>query len=327
MEPIKEKRRERYADNPESEKENKRQKYSQNKAFREKKKNYALQCYRRQNKILKIVSQNFECHDSGLDFLCISCLRLNNKSNTTKYRKNINEDRDKKLLLTMKTMNCDGQHYLCKTCKPGLNKGWPRLNFIKTQDLANVGSIPYDLPDLNLLESYLLKLSIPFIRVSHIPRSPNLKLLGGSVCIQANLEHTIGRLKICSENIIPVSFKRKLEYKGHYLEQVINKNKVFLWLKFLKQVNHLYKDIEIEVSDEIDFMSAELMDELVTFDEFRILKDQLAENKEKEEKIITEDINADSSDSEKEDDENYGETAKTEALGNVLLISLVELKR
>ena len=67
------------------------------------------------------------------------------------------------------------------------------------------------------------------------------------------------------------------------------------------------------------------MDELVTFDEFRILKDQLNENKEKEEKIITEDIIADSSDSEKEDEENYGETAKTEALGNILLISLLDL--
>ena len=63
----------------------------------------------------------------------------------------------------------------------------------------------------------------PFIRVSHVPRSPNLKLVGGSVCIEADINHTVRRLQINPETIIPVSFKRKLSYTGYYLEQVIKK--------------------------------------------------------------------------------------------------------
>ena len=63
-------------------------------------------------------------------------------------------------------------------------------------------------------------------------------------------------------------------------------------------------------------MSAELMDELVTYDEYRVLKDQLDESKQKEEKIITEDIIEDSSDSE-DDEGNALEDVKTEEIGNI----------
>ena len=153
-----------------------------------------------------------------------------------------------------------------------------------------------------------------------MPRTPNLKLVGGSICIQANISHTIEKLKINPENIIPVSFKRKLAYKGHYIEQVINKEKVFKWLSFLRLNNPLYKNIiidETEVNDEIDIMSEKLISELVTYDEYRVLKDQLVEKRESEESKITEDLikQQDLSDSE-DDDEGSGVDAKTEALGN-----------
>ena len=129
--------------------------------------------------------------------------------------------KDENLILISKTKNIDQNFYLCSNCRPALIKGRPRLNFIKTGDFEKIGSIPNHLPDLNVLESYLLKITIPFIRVSHVPRSPNLKLIGGSVCIEADINHTVRRLQINPENIVPVSFKRKLAYTGYYLEQVI----------------------------------------------------------------------------------------------------------
>ena len=286
--------------------------------FRNQKKEYFKEYYRRQDKILKLINQNFENHDSGMDYCCVSCLRLHNRNNVSKYKKNINEDKDKKLLLIAKTSDYEEHHYLCNTCRPALIKGWPRLNFIKLHDIDNIGSLSRKLPDLNLMEQYLLKLTIPFIRVAHVPRSPLFKLIGGSICIQADISHSMERLNINPETIIPVSFRRKLSYKGHYLEQVINKEKVFKWLAFLKENNHLFKDIlsESKVSEEIDDMSAELMDELVTYDEYRVLKDQLDESKQKEEKIITEDIIEDSSDSE-DDEGNALEDVKTEEIGNI----------
>ena len=80
----------------------------------------------------------------------------------------------------------------------------------------------------------------------------------------------------------------------------------------------MFKDIlsESKVSDEIDDMSAQLMDELVTYDEYRVLKDQLDENKQKEENKITEDIIEESSDSE-DDEGNATEDVKTEEIGNI----------
>jgi hypothetical protein len=149
-----------------------------------------------------------------MDFLCVSCLRLHNRINVSKYKIDKNEKTDNKLLLIEKSKKCDGCYYLCKTCRPALIKGLPKLNFESLEDIDNIGSIPNKLPDLNLMEQYLLKLTIPFIRVAHVPRTPNLKLVGGSICIQANVSHSIERLQITPENIIPVSFKRKLTYKA-----------------------------------------------------------------------------------------------------------------
>ena len=129
---------------------------------------------------MKLITQNFDNHDSGMDVCCVSCLRLHSRRNVTKYKNGNNEENDAKLLLTEKTLSF-GHYYLCRTCRPGLIKGLPRLNWKKTGDLNQVGSIPRQLPDLNLMERYLLKLTIPFIRVAHIPRTPNLKLVGGTI--------------------------------------------------------------------------------------------------------------------------------------------------
>jgi hypothetical protein len=255
-----------------------------------------------------------------MDVCCVSCLRLHSRQNVTKYKNGKNEENDAKLLLTEKTLNF-GHYYLCRTCRPGLIKGFPKLNWKKTGDINKIGSIPRQLPDLNLMERYLLKLTIPFIRVAHIPRTPNLKLVGGTINIQADIKHSIDRLQINSENIIPVSFKRKLKYKGHYIEQVINKEKLFKWIAFLKENNPFYKNIleETEVEKQIDVMSSELKEQLVAYDEYRVLKEQLNEQKEKEEKIITEDIFLDLTDDEN-DEENLGEDTKTEELGKIYLL-------
>ena len=164
-----------------------------------------------------------------MEYFCVSCTRLHSRNNVSKHKIGVNTAKDEKLILTSKTRNMDNNFYICSNCKPALIKGLPRMNFIKTGDFDQIGSLPNHLPDLNILESYLLKITIPFIRVSHVPRSPNLKLVGGSVCIEADINHTVRRLQINPETIIPVSFKRKLSFSGYYLEQV------FQILKILNQ--------------------------------------------------------------------------------------------
>ena len=49
---------------------------------------------------------------------------------------------------------------------------------------------------------------------------------------------------------------------------MINKENVFLWLKFLKKNNPFYEGVEVEeINQQIDKMSSKLLQELVKFDE------------------------------------------------------------
>ena len=74
-----------------------------------------------------------------MDLLCVSCLRLLSRNNVSKYKVNNNEETDRKLLLIEKSQSCDGYHYVCKSCRPGLIKSLPRLNFGKLQDIDKIG--------------------------------------------------------------------------------------------------------------------------------------------------------------------------------------------
>ena len=76
---------------------------------------------------------------------------------------------------------------------------------------------------------------------------------------------------------------------------------MFLWIRFLKQNNPFYESVVIEeISKDIDTMSSKLLQELVKFDEFRILKQNLDDRKIVEQTQITEDIEVLSNDSDDE---------------------------
>ena len=208
----------------------------------------------------------------------MSCTRLRGREQVGIWKEG-KENVDKKLLILPCTKSFDGKSYICTTCRPALYRGTPKINMMKLNDISFIGSVPYNLPKLNLMEQYLIKLTIPFIRVVHIPRTPNLKLLGGSVCIQSDLSHTVERLDINPETIIPVSFKRKLEYEGHYIAQVIDKEKVFKWLSYLKKNNHLYANVQIDIpkiESHLDKFEDTLLTEMVTYDNKRMSKESAA---------------------------------------------------
>ena len=111
----------------EGKKEYYNKKYQEDLKFRKRRQAYFKNYYREQDKILKLITQNFENHDSGMDICCVSCLRLHNRQNVTKYKNGKNEENDAKLLLTEKTLHF-GHYYLCRTCRPGLIKGFPGLD-------------------------------------------------------------------------------------------------------------------------------------------------------------------------------------------------------
>ena len=59
--------------------------------------------------------------------------------------------------------------------------------------------------------------------------------------ISSDLQSTINKIIPQPQNLLPVSFKRKLRYKGYFLEEIIDWKKVLTYFQWLKKYNHLYK--------------------------------------------------------------------------------------
>ena len=71
------------------------------------------------------------------------------------------------------------------------------------------------------------------------------------ILISADLQHSMDQVIPQEQSLFAVSFKRKLEYEGHFLEEVVDKNKIVCWIKWLRENNKLYKDVSFQ-SDLID---------------------------------------------------------------------------
>ena len=90
-----------------------------------------------------------------------------------------------------------------------------------------------------------MKIVLPFVRVAHCPRGIYFKVKGGLILISADISTTLSRILPQPQNLIPVCLNRKLEYKGNYIEEVIDKEKVKAYFQFFKQYNPLFKDITL----------------------------------------------------------------------------------
>ena len=99
---------------------------------------------------------------------------------------------------------------------------------------------------LNKLEAYLLKLCIPFIRIAHCPRGSSFKVLGDLILISADVSESLTKILPLEQSMIPVSFKRKLAYKGSFIEEFVEKEKVKIYFEWFKSNNHLYTDFQLQ---------------------------------------------------------------------------------
>ena len=164
-------------------------------------------------------------------------------------------------------MSKDGIRYICKVCRTHIDgnkiptksekQQWKYMNIpthlkktlkrvtsfskvIKKRRLNKEEPIDVDKAlELNKLEAHLLKLIIPFVRIAHCPRGAYFKVRGNLILISADVSHSLSRILPVSQSVVPVCFKRKLEYKGNYLEEVIDKNKVKAYFDFYKENNPL----------------------------------------------------------------------------------------
>ena len=136
---------------------------------------------------------------------------------------------------------------------------------------------------LNRLESFLLKLAIPFIRVAHCPRGRYLKVKGDLILISSDIVHSLEKILPIDQGLIPVSFKRKLSYSGSYIEEFIEKPKVEMYFSWFKRYNHLFKDTELDSNliKAFEDETKESAQDFVRINDFLSNKSTLEEDSEK----------------------------------------------
>ena len=64
------------------------------------------------------------------------------------------------------------------------------------------------------------------MRVAHCPRGPYLKVRGNLILISSDIASSLQKIiPIEDQQILPVMFKRKLNYDGHYLAEFVDRKK------------------------------------------------------------------------------------------------------
>ena len=225
--------------------------------------------------------------DCFLNYICVSDCMLRPKYAVSEVkldglRPTFTDEQLEKLILEPYTRSCDGKFYICLTCKKTIKRnGCPRLNE-KHLDMS-VAPLPPHLrtPEmhLNKCEAYLLKLSIPFIRVAHLPRSADFKVIGPVIVVEGRVEETMDNLLPRPQKLIPVALKRKMEYSGSYVSEIVDTEKLQAYYEHFKRVNHLFK--ETEMNDErLNSFFLENLESIEEQDDRKVLQEQKNERED-----------------------------------------------
>ncbi len=221
----------------------------------QKRKQANLECQtrkRNQQTPLQSVIQSFIVKTKqGPDCVCKSCHRLMYKQSVVnlsvcKYVKASPELLSKVFDPEFKYSSHGGQEWICKTCHAALTCGK-----MPTQAIANclkLSSIPPELSCLNSLELRLISLRLPFMKMVALPSGKQRCIHGPAVNVPSKLDNVctvLPRLPSQSE-LVALKLKRKLSYKGHYMYHYVTHEKVLNALKWLKEHNPLYVDVEVD---------------------------------------------------------------------------------
>ena len=215
--------------------------------------------------------------DTGFDVICSSCLQYKSR-HYCKFVNTLTEDKINKFIIKKCSLlkNKYDNQFVCNLCIKDIKKDkLPKRSHKNRFKFANFpdhlikslrricqfreqkskSNLIMDDQNyerlqlqLNKLESHLLKLCIPFIRIAHCPRGRYFKVKGDLILISSDIKHSLSRILPLQQSLIPVSFKRRLSYTGAYMEEFIEREKIKMYFTWLKRHNHLFKDIELDPS-------------------------------------------------------------------------------
>ena len=261
--------------------------YEQTEAGKQRKKEYEQTEARKQAKKEYYRNKKEEefLSDTGMDSVCACCIELKSTKSCTSISKIPEEKVYKYCIESDLTRNKNGNFYVCNTCKLSIMKDVePRrsqkeilglLEFPEefmeeleqccTRSLKEINDPEKKYLKLNRVEDYLLKPVIPFIRIGHLPRGRYFQLKGDLIMVSADVEETMNKILPRSQNLLPVAFKRKIEYHGHFMAEFIDRRKVQSYFKWFQQHNHLFKEFSLD-EDLIDKFEQEAQEEVEEID-------------------------------------------------------------
>ena len=186
----------------------------------------------------------------GPEYVCMSCHRMMyNKSvvefNREKYSKTSDDILSKVFSSEHKRVSPNGKMYVCKTCHSALSRG--NMPILPKANGLELSKIPPELSFLNEIEARLISLRVPFMKMVALPCGKQRSIHGPVDNVPTKIDNVctvLPRLPSQSE-LIPLKFKRKLVYKGHYMYGYVTPEKLLNALKWLKANNPLYAKILI----------------------------------------------------------------------------------
>ncbi|KAK6168683.1 hypothetical protein SNE40_019873 [Patella caerulea] len=134
--------------------------------------------------------------------------------------------------------------WICYTCDRKIKSGKkPQESMTNNLD---PGPIVDELKALNSLETHLVSLHIPFMKMVNLSKFKQHKVSGATVCVPSNINKTTNALPRIENDtqLIRIKLKRRKTQKGYYQYQYISKKKMKDALHYLKHNNKYYSEIE-----------------------------------------------------------------------------------
>ena len=206
------------------------------------------QCSDNQNvlgdqKQYRCIDQFKEKLKQGPLYICTVCHRIMYKKTV---RLLIPSKYERKDLFTAK-LSFDQREYICRTCHNKISK-----NQMPSQAVHNkleLEDIPSELNSLHKLETILIAQRICFQKIIIMPKGQQRKIKGAVCNIPVECDTTCNMLPRppSALGMIMLKLKRKLEYRGHVYFQSVRPKLLLHALAFLKENNHLYANVDINM--------------------------------------------------------------------------------
>ena len=100
---------------------------------------------------------------------------------------------------------------------------------------------------------------------------------GNLILISSDIPDTLSKILPTDQQLLPVSLKRKIQYRGSFLEEWVDVNKVKLYFAWFKEHNPLFRDVELN-EDLINQFQIDTMDAATEFESLKVKGDEEEES-------------------------------------------------